>query len=103
MRYNQTPRQELSSIMVGINHNLPIILMDHQPYELEEARIAGVDLQLSGHTHRGQIFPINLITKRMFETDWVIWKKARYKSLFLLVLVHGVRPFELATLQNLWK
>ena len=34
-----------------------------------------MDLQLSGHTHRGQLFPNNLITGRVFETDWGYWRK----------------------------
>ncbi|MBB6214462.1 putative MPP superfamily phosphohydrolase [Anaerosolibacter carboniphilus] len=38
--------------------------------ELEEAETAGVDLQLSGHTHKGQIFPFNLITSRVFKIDY---------------------------------
>ncbi|HCL03309.1 MAG TPA: hypothetical protein DHW61_13045, partial [Lachnoclostridium phytofermentans] len=37
--------------------------LDHQPSELETAASLGVDLQLSGHTHNGQIWPIGLITK----------------------------------------
>ncbi|MCL5289595.1 MAG: hypothetical protein M1489_00935 [Firmicutes bacterium] len=37
---------------------------------MEEARIAGVDLQLSGHTHQGQFFPNQLITNRMYEVDY---------------------------------
>lgn len=39
-----------------------ILLMDHQPVELQENQKAGVDLQLSGHTHGGQIWPIGLIS-----------------------------------------
>lgn len=29
-----------------------------------------MDLKISGHTHRGQFFPFNLITKRIYENDW---------------------------------
>ena len=38
-----------------------LILADHQPVELEENRRAGYDLQISGHTHGGQIWPVGLI------------------------------------------
>ncbi|MFC1741134.1 metallophosphoesterase [Nanoarchaeota archaeon] len=41
----------------------PSVLMFHPPQGLEDASRAGVDLQLSGHTHNGQIFPFNLITR----------------------------------------
>jgi hypothetical protein len=46
------------------------ILLDHQPYHLEEAEQAGIDLQFSGHTHRGQIWPISWITDAIYEKSW---------------------------------
>jgi len=42
--------------------------MDHQPFNLVKAAEQGADLQLSGHTHHGQIFPINLITTRFMKS-----------------------------------
>ena len=48
----------------------PIILLDHQPFGLEEAVEAGVSLQLSGHTHHGQLWPLGSITARVYEIDW---------------------------------
>lgn len=60
----------LRSVLVGVDTSLPVLLMDHQPNRLEEAAAAGVDLQVSGHTHRGQVFPGNLITNKVFEVDW---------------------------------
>ena len=41
--------------------------MDHQPYHLEEAEQAGVDFQLSGHTHYGQVWPVSWIEDRIYE------------------------------------
>ena len=46
------------------------ILLDHQPYHLEEAEQAGIDFQFSGHTHHGQIWPISWITDAMYEKAW---------------------------------
>lgn len=46
------------------------ILLDHQPYHLEEAEQAGIDLQISGHTHRGQVWPISWITDAIYECSW---------------------------------
>lgn len=60
----------LSRVMAGVDTKLPILLMDHQPSRLDEAEAAGVDLLVAGHTHRGQLFPGNLITSRIFEVDW---------------------------------
>jgi len=50
--------------------DLPVVLMDHQPFGLQEAEAAGVALQLSGHTHHGQIWPFQWITRRIYEISW---------------------------------
>ena len=47
-----------------------LILLDHQPYHLEKAEQAGIDFQLSGHTHRGQVWPISWITDALYECSW---------------------------------
>ncbi|SFM08153.1 metallophosphoesterase [Pelosinus propionicus] len=72
-------RLDLSDIMQGIDTNFPIILLDHQPFKLTEGQLNGVDLQLSGHTHHGQFFPNQYITKRMFEMDWGYLRKDRFQ------------------------
>ena len=56
--------------MAGIDKNYPIILMDHQPFGLNEAVAEGIDLQLSGHTHFGQLWPINYIVRAIYELAW---------------------------------
>lgn len=63
-------RLSLDSLLADVDRSLPIIMMDHQPFHLEEAQRCGIDLQLSGHTHHGQIFPFNFITKRVYELSW---------------------------------
>lgn len=68
-------RKELKDILAGVDKSYPMILLDHQPQNLNEAVRAGIDLQLSGHTHKGQFFPINLITGRIFENDWGYMQK----------------------------
>jgi len=60
-------RKPLKDLVESSEKNLPVILMDHTPFQLEEAMENGVDLQLSGHTHHGQMFPINLITNKIYE------------------------------------
>lgn len=81
-RFGGKERKPLDIIMEDLDKSLPIILLDHQPTNLDEAQKAGVDLQLSGHTHRGQFFPNNLITSRIFEVDWGYLEK---KSLQVIV------------------
>jgi uncharacterized protein len=60
-------RKSLKDLVESSDKNLPMILMDHTPFQLEEAMENGIDLQLSGHTHHGQMFPINLITNKIYE------------------------------------
>lgn len=60
-------RKPLEHLLEECDNNKPIIVIDHQPYHLAQADSLGVDFQFSGHTHRGQVFPLNLLTDRMFE------------------------------------
>lgn len=51
-------------------HKLPWIVMDHTPADLKTPSELGADFHLSGHTHKGQMWPNHLLTKRMFELDY---------------------------------
>lgn len=53
-------RKPLPKLITDISDSIPIIVLDHNPSNLQAAQKAGVDIQLSGHTHNGQIFPLNL-------------------------------------------
>lgn len=50
-------------LLEGLDQEKPILVIDHQPGQLEELSQAGADLVLSGHTHNGQMFPGNLVVK----------------------------------------
>lgn len=63
-------RRPLRELLEGVDRRYPLILMDHQPFHLEEAKDNGIDLQVSGHTHHGQLFPFNLITRMVYELSW---------------------------------
>ena len=63
-------RKELSELMPGPENKLPILVLDHNPIDIHEAASNGIDLQFSGHTHTGQIWPLNYITARIFATHW---------------------------------
>jgi predicted MPP superfamily phosphohydrolase len=68
-------RCSLKELVSGVDFSKPVILLDHQPYNLNEARENGIDLQLSGHTHNGQFWPFNYLTKSIFEVSWGYKKK----------------------------
>jgi uncharacterized protein len=63
-------RKDLADIMTGVDKSYPVILMDHQPFGLEEAAQQDVDLQLSGHTHNAQLWPLNYIVQSIYELAW---------------------------------
>jgi len=52
---------------MGIDRNKPSILLKHEPDHLDIPEHAGVSLVLSGHTHRGQIFPLNYFTWQIYK------------------------------------
>ena len=68
-------RRTLKELMAGVDKTYPVIVMNHQPFDLDEAADEGVDLHLSGHTHHGQLWPLNYITKAVFELSWGYLKK----------------------------
>lgn len=70
-------RLPLDQLMEGVDLKLPVILLDHQPFGLEEAQQYGVDLQLSGHTHNGQFWPGNLIVNAMYEIAYGYGQKGK--------------------------
>ena len=63
-------RRNIDELARMADHTKYTILLDHQPYHLEEAEQAGVDFQLSGHTHRGQVWPISWITDALYECSF---------------------------------
>lgn len=60
-------RLNLGILMKNADRSKYTILLDHQPYHLEQAERTGVDFQFSGHTHHGQVWPISWITEAIYE------------------------------------
>lgn len=71
-RYDQRYRQRksLNEFLKDTITGLPLMLLDHRPTELQEVSRRDVDVQFSGHTHNGQLFPLNFIISRMYELSW---------------------------------
>ena len=70
-------RRNIDELARMADHTKYIILLDHQPYHLEEAEQAGVDFQLSGHTHRGQVWPISWITDALYECSFGAYQRGK--------------------------
>jgi predicted MPP superfamily phosphohydrolase len=69
-RFTDKKRKSLDELMRNVDKSCPVILLDHQPFDLEQTAAAGVDLQISGHTHNGQLWPLNYITEKVYELSW---------------------------------
>jgi len=69
-RFGGKGKKPLKDLLLDVDMTKPVIVMDHQPVNLDESVNAGVDLHLSGHTHNGQIWPFNLVTKKIYQLSW---------------------------------
>jgi uncharacterized protein len=68
-------RKTLNNLVDSLDKSKFMVLLDHQPYNLHEAVENNIDIQFSGHTHHGQLWPFNLITKAIFEVSRGLKKK----------------------------
>jgi uncharacterized protein len=68
-------RKTVDGLLAGSPGDLPVILISHRPVDFENVSRRGVDVMLSGHTHDGQLFPVNWITAREYELSWGYLKK----------------------------
>lgn len=87
--YLHQPRESLENLVAKINQELPTILIDHQPRDQDLAEKLGIDLQLSGHTHAGQIFPANFFLQYGYK------KKKNYQ--IIVSSGYGVWGFPIRT------
>ena len=69
-QFSDKQRKNLKELIAGVDKSFPIIMMDHQPFGLSEAFENGIDFQLSGHTHNGQLWPINYIIEKIYDLGW---------------------------------
>ncbi|MBS2212269.1 metallophosphoesterase [Carboxylicivirga mesophila] len=68
-------RLEINELIAQLDQTKPLIMLDHQPYNLDLPTQSGIDLQISGHTHHGQLWPFGYITNRIFELSRGYLKK----------------------------
>jgi len=68
-------RKPLSDLVAKTNISQPLFLLDHEPIHLNDAKQNGIDLQFSGHTHKGQIWPVSWIVKSIYENAYGYTRK----------------------------
>ena len=68
-------RKSVAALCKALDSSKYTILLDHQPYNLEQSEQQGVDFQLSGHTHHGQVWPISWITEAVYECAFGEWQR----------------------------
>jgi hypothetical protein len=69
-RHTGVERTPLADLMAGVDKRLPVIVLDHQPRNLEEAASLGADLEICGHTHNGQLWPWNLLVHAFYDLNY---------------------------------
>lgn len=70
-------RKSVAELLKGVDRDKYLVLLDHQPYHLDRSERAGVDFQLSGHTHHGQVWPASWITDAIYECAFGQWQRGR--------------------------
>lgn len=82
-------RKTPEEITKNLDKSKPILVLEHEPRQLQELADAGVDAQLCGHTHDGQMFPGNLTINLLWENAYGYIKKDGMHS----VVTSGVGVF----------
>jgi len=63
-------RLYVEALTSDLLNGFPVLMLDHRPTDIDAVSKSKVDIQFSGHTHHGQLFPINFITRDIYEIGW---------------------------------
>ena len=72
---NRQNRASIHALMQQVDTLKPVIMLDHQPYRLNEAVMNQIDLVLQGHTHNGQVWPYSLLLHLVYECPYGYYRK----------------------------
>lgn len=95
--YTNKERLDYEKLTNGVVENLPIILIDHQPQVDTSIPNNQYIYQLSGHTHNGQLFPLNIIIKSIFKDSYGYYGKDNYNLLVSSGIGAWGAPFRVGT------
>ena len=77
-------RASMEELVSGLDKEKYSIVLDHQPHDYDAQEAAGVDLVLSGHTHGGQLFPVNYMGEWTGENDKTYGLEKRGNTNFIV-------------------
>ncbi len=81
--FGDRKRKETNEVLSSLPEDLPVIVLDHTPSHVEQYG-KEVDLVVSGHTHKGQIFPFQLGTKLLFEVDYGFYQRNEEAPVYIV-------------------
>ena len=67
-------RETIEKLVAALDRSKPLLFLSHQPQGFDEITAAGTGLVLSGHTHKGQIFPFGPLERHMFKYFYGLYK-----------------------------
>lgn len=76
MSHTGEKRKSIASILQDNTLELPKLLLDHQPVDYDIAAEHDIDLMMSGHTHKGQMWPLSFITNMVYDNHYGLMQKA---------------------------
>lgn len=74
-------RATVDELTKDLDKTKPVFVICHEPDELQETADAGADIDFSGHTHDGQLFPLTLIVRNIWENPYGTLKKDNMTSI----------------------
>ena len=95
-------RKPLDSLLMDADTALPMVVLDHQPKSISESVEHGVDIHISGHTHRGQVWPLNWITDAMYEQSHGYRRWGEMHVIVSSGLSLWGPPFRIGSRSELW-
>ncbi|WP_105615496.1 metallophosphoesterase [Vallitalea okinawensis] len=93
-------RESFHNLIKDIDLSKPVIVLDHQPLELDVLADKGVDLALSGHTHNDQIFPGNLIVGLIYNNSYGLKTIGDFNSVVTSGIGTWGTPIRLGTISE---
>jgi predicted MPP superfamily phosphohydrolase len=99
---SSTPTEDSEDVNFAENFAGPVILLDHQPYEVAHKDSLGVDVQFSGHTHHGQVWPMSLLVDSMYDQSHGYRKWNNSHVIVSSGLSLWGPPFRIGTNSDLW-